>query len=156
MNYFVIGPDGNRYGPADQATINSWVAEGRVLPETLLEEEISMRRLPARMVPGLFFEQPKTDWSKPPQAGSPYPRYGAPSVDTGQSELTAAWVLGGVNTLVCCPILPGFGLYMANKAAAKGHPGANAAKIFNLVMLIATALLYVGYLVFLFAFTPWH
>ena len=30
MRYFVIGDDGLKYGPAEVATLNGWIAEGRL------------------------------------------------------------------------------------------------------------------------------
>ena len=33
--YYVIGTDGNQYGPVDEATLRSWLAEGRVTAVSL-------------------------------------------------------------------------------------------------------------------------
>ena len=33
--YYVIGANGNQYGPVDEATIRSWIADGRVAASTL-------------------------------------------------------------------------------------------------------------------------
>ena len=55
MGFFVIADDGNKYGPADLATLNAWIAEGRLQPNTILEEVQTMERRPASTVPGLNF-----------------------------------------------------------------------------------------------------
>ncbi len=34
--YWVIGPDGNEYGPASLETVREWIAVGRVVPSTLV------------------------------------------------------------------------------------------------------------------------
>lgn len=36
--YFVIGNDGQRYGPADVDSLVQWAREGRLIPETILVE----------------------------------------------------------------------------------------------------------------------
>jgi len=55
MRYFVIGDDGQKYGPADVATLNSWITEGRLLATTLLENELTGERISAQATPGLVF-----------------------------------------------------------------------------------------------------
>jgi uncharacterized membrane protein YidH (DUF202 family) len=63
----------------------------------------------------------------------------------GTGVVTAAWILGAVSLLVCCFVLPGIGYFLANKAQQQGNPNANAAKIFNLVMLVIILLGNLGY-----------
>ena len=55
MRYFVIGDDGQKYGPADLDLLNSWITEGRLLPTQQLEDESSGLRLAAGAVQGLNF-----------------------------------------------------------------------------------------------------
>lgn len=45
--YFVIGSDGNRYGPADVDTLVEWTREGRIVPGTMLIERGTERSLHA-------------------------------------------------------------------------------------------------------------
>jgi hypothetical protein len=144
MNYFVIMPDGSRYGPTDLLGLNAWAKEGRLLPETQIEEEGTGKTCAARELPGLELVG-STAWSQPPQDyyRAPYNSSSPP----GNGELIAAWVLGAVTVISCCPVLPGFGLWMANKAVAAGHPGGQAAKIFNIVMLSLTLVFYIGAIV---------
>ncbi len=58
MKYYVIWSDGQKFGPADVDTLNQWIQEGRVTPETELESVATMARLSASSVPGLIFGQP--------------------------------------------------------------------------------------------------
>lgn len=62
--------------------------------------------------------------------------------------MTAAWILGAVTFLFCCPVLPGIGLYFANRSISLGNQNAQAARIFNLIVLILSCLLYLGYALF--------
>jgi len=55
MGYFVLGDDGQKYGPADVATLNQWVQEGRIVSQTLLEDEATGFRAQACTVPGMNF-----------------------------------------------------------------------------------------------------
>jgi TM2 domain-containing membrane protein YozV len=47
MYYFLIGADGNRYGPADIDTLVQWVGEGRIVASTLLIERGTEREVRA-------------------------------------------------------------------------------------------------------------
>ncbi len=102
MRYFVISPDGQKYGPADVPTLNQWIIEARLNSTSMLEDEAGSR-LVASAVSGLNFPmQPP-----PTAAHSNYPRVGpqgaAPiyqQVDTGGSEATRSIVLGGVSIVL--------------------------------------------------------
>lgn len=72
MNHYVVAPDGQKYGPADMATLNAWITDGRLHPQSFLEEEGTGRRLPASSLPGLRFA-PAMPPANPMGA---YPRYG--------------------------------------------------------------------------------
>lgn len=63
MRYFVVF-DGQKYGPADIRTLNEWIADHRVLPQTMLEEENSGLQVAASTVNGLVF--PNTAYPRPP------------------------------------------------------------------------------------------
>lgn len=71
MRYYVIGDDGQRYGPADVATLGAWAREGRLLAGTRLVEEGTDRQLFASEVPGLTFGGP-TEGRPPPPGGPTY------------------------------------------------------------------------------------
>lgn len=80
MRYFVISLDGQKYGPADIPTLQRWIDEGRILPNTFLEEEIGGARLQAGGVLALrFAPQAPTQTANPYAAGNPYSQnpYGA-------------------------------------------------------------------------------
>lgn len=126
--YYVIGPDGSKYGPVDIATLQTWKAEGRVLPTTQIEDAQG-QRFSATVIPGLF-DGP----SGPPPNMAP-PNMGAPSyggysrstmavdpMDDGTKELKRSRTYAIVS-LFCCPILTGIAaIVYANKAIEKGNP----------------------------------
>lgn len=159
MRYFVIGPDGSKYGPADVPTLNTWATENRVLPTTMLEEEGTGRQVMARDVIGLIFPMsaPVSN-PTPPTPGpsaSPYDRptgfgqqtsqspqssnYYRPQPQNssdGNTEVIIAWILGVIG-LGCCPIVfSTIGIVLAIQAKNKGNPGGQAAMIFCIVSLI--------------------
>lgn len=158
MRYFVIGDDGQKYGPADVGTLQAWVAEGRLLPNQQVEEEGSGIRMAAAAVNGLNFPN-----QGPPQAqqASPYQQpsgttyegaYVRPgqvpfSGDTGQQDVTLGWVFGVLGLLICCLFEPA-GLFFAHRAVEKGHPGGKAAKIFCIVVLCLQVVGLIAYALF--------
>lgn len=54
-SFWVITETGERYGPADLATLQAWVNEGRILASTQIYEEPSQLMCPAGEIPGLQF-----------------------------------------------------------------------------------------------------
>lgn len=166
MRYFVIGDDGQKYGPADVATLQSWVGEGRLLPSQQVEEEGSGIRMAASAVNGLVFPyqaqpQPMGGYQQPPGAryeptsggpamGSNYNRPMAGSYgDDGKNDLIIAWVLFGFGVFFCLcgVILQPIAIVFANKAISKGNPGGNTARTLSIVFLVLSALLAIGYLI---------
>ncbi|MBS1717484.1 MAG: hypothetical protein JSS72_07110 [Armatimonadetes bacterium] len=85
MRYFVIGPDGSSYGPADIPTLAQWAQENRLQATTMLREEMSGNSVVASSVPGIFAAQAPT-MSAPTMA--------AP-VQTGYTPGMAAYPRGG-------------------------------------------------------------
>lgn len=77
MEYFVIGADGNEYGPASAETLQQWAQQSRVLPSTMLKNVATGERLPASSVPGIF--PPQAPYAgqvgayPPPSAAAQYP-----------------------------------------------------------------------------------
>ena len=164
MRYFVIGDDGQKYGPADLQTLQTWIGEGRLLPIQQLEEEVSGIRSAARAVNGLVFPMesaPPSGQGGPVPQGSPYGgtqasyqnSYARPSSsgDDGQQDVTLAWVFGVLGLLACC-LLDIPALIFANRAYEKGHPGANAVRIFCFVVLGLQVVGFIGYLLLVFVF----
>ncbi len=172
MAFYVYAPDGKRYGPADLTTLQQWVGEGRILPQTMLEDEASGQRVAASAVPGLAFPQPQANpYAHPPSAGgvdagyqqpnlsnnfgqSPYQnsnqpsnyyRPGAPrgSGGTANQDITNAWLMSGLQLICCLPLSIG-GVVFAKRAKDAGHPNAQAAYIFSIVMLSLWVLLFIA------------
>jgi hypothetical protein len=69
MEFNVIRPDGSKFGPADLKLLNHWAAEGRVLPETVIERISDGVRGPASLLPGLILPA----GAPPPPLGTPTP-----------------------------------------------------------------------------------
>lgn len=143
--YWVIGPDGRKYGPADLAKLQQWASEGRIGPNTMLEDFLSGQFIRASALPGLVLGPAQTanPWAQAP--GSPYPRqpsgYYAPST-AASNDLTWAWVLSVLGFLCCVPLCF-VGLYYADRAKKAGVPGAQAAFIVALVLSILGLLFWI-------------
>lgn len=143
MRYYVIAPDGQRYGPAEVSTLNEWAAEGRLLPTQMVEDETSGVRTAASSLEGLIFPAaaPSTPVTPPAgySGGQPYQQhYARPGYagDDGSKDMNQAWIFG-VLGFFCCGLIFGIlGLQAANRAQAKGHPSANAARILNIIVLV--------------------
>lgn len=91
MQYYVIAPDGQKYGPADVPTLNAWIAEGRLLPDTQLQDVATNAVMAASMVPGLAFptSQPAAPYAAPTTPSAPAtPGFEAPAapVDPGAGQ----------------------------------------------------------------------
>lgn len=56
MNYFVIGGNGERYGPASVDELNSWATQGRLNSYSLVVPEGSFDSIPISTVPGFKME----------------------------------------------------------------------------------------------------
>ncbi len=156
MRYFVIGDDGQKYGPADVATLNSWITEGRLLPTQQLEDESSGLRIAASAVQGLTFPVPSAQpvpGGQPGASGNPYaagqpyqqtyPRGGSAYGDDGSEDVKKAWIYA-VLGFICCLFLHIPALIYASKAQSKGNSGATAPKIFSIVIL-CIQILWSGY-----------
>ncbi|MEJ5251188.1 MAG: DUF4190 domain-containing protein [Armatimonadota bacterium] len=103
MGYYVIAHDGNRYGPADIATLQQWVREGRIAPNTTLEDEVTGTQIRASLLPELSHLFPQGAAPPPPQAPPVPMAGGGPS-----SQATTALVLGILGLVfgwMCCGLL---------------------------------------------------
>lgn len=69
MNYFVVDPTGQKYGPASVDVLNGWIQEDRLAPNSLLEDAATGQRMPASQVPGLQF--PNAAPQTPPMGQMP-------------------------------------------------------------------------------------
>src|SRR5882757_8961262 len=52
-NYFVIGADGQMYGPADEATLAGWAQQGRLTAQSTLQDAATNQRVYASQVPAI-------------------------------------------------------------------------------------------------------
>lgn len=152
MRYYVFAPNGQRFGPADLPTLQQWVNEGRVLPNSMIEEEASGMRLAASAVTGLSFgpapfaQQVQTQQNPyEPPPGSPYSSnpYGQaapsnyyrqmPTDYSNASDVNNAWICAVVGIMCCGPVSI-YGIVLANKARQAGNPNAQAPYIVNIVV----------------------
>lgn len=90
VTYYVVGLDGQRYGPADMATLQKWALEGRVLPTMMLEEAGTGAVIPATGCPGLF--------PTAPQFTSNYPRTGV--LYTPRADPASPWIAAILGVLL--------------------------------------------------------
>ena len=58
MEFLVLFPDGRSFGPASVETLSEWAREGRLLPNTMLENLATRQRVPASSVAGIFAAGP--------------------------------------------------------------------------------------------------
>lgn len=73
QKYFVVLSPDQKFGPADLELLNQWATEGRILPNTILENEVSGQQIPASQLTGLVLPQPPADAPAQPSAPSnPY------------------------------------------------------------------------------------
>jgi hypothetical protein len=158
MNYYVIGDQGQKYGPADIVVLNQWAQQGRITASTVLEDTQTGMRVSALQVPGLQMA-PANNFQSTTQSGGyqqggyqqsgyqnppnyqQYPRGQYGMGDDGANDVKTAWVLG-ILGLLCCPVVfSALGIYLASNAQRKGHPGAKNAMYFCIFSLIGGFLL---------------
>lgn len=129
LQYFVIHPNGQKYGPADIATLNQWIVENRLSPTTEVEDAATMQRLQASSVPGLNFGAVSSPYQQATGVQNPYATPGNPAVGSpnpyaqapnpyahapqpssyqtagkptnGNSEAIIGWIFAGIGTLCC-------------------------------------------------------
>lgn len=131
MRYFVIGPNGETYGPADLPTLNQWVTEGRVTSTTILQEENGGARFAAPMLNGL---------NLPGSYVRPGDGFGA--MDSGNADMKNAWICGILGFFCCGIVLGPVGLSYALKAKGKGHPQAVGAIVLCSIATVVSILFF--------------
>ena len=132
MGYYVIGEQGQKYGPADVNTLNQWIAEGRIVSHSMLEDETSGGQIVASSVRGLKFSA-----APPPVASGaqPYrqaPQYQVPAYQQSGSgdngPIILAFALAVVSPVLSLLLPFGglmtalWGIRTAAKAKERGHP----------------------------------
>jgi hypothetical protein len=164
MQYYVIGPDGSKYGPADVPTLKQWAAENRLNPDAMLEDFNTGQRVAASQVPGIFEagapgapvpSAPTTTTAQREQMSQQLPSgssgpslYDSPvgnmppgyyqrqGLDGGSKELTLSYVFSAIG-FICCPIIFSvLGIVYAGKAGEKGNPSAGGARTLGIISLV--------------------
>lgn len=82
MQYSVRGKDGNVYGPVDLMTLKKWVQEGRIMPDSMVTDNLSSVTLMASQMPELGVVAPVNPYANtaaPPSNYNEYSRPGGPS-----------------------------------------------------------------------------
>jgi hypothetical protein len=161
VRYFVIGSQGERYGPADLNMLNQWAQEGRLLPTTFLEQEGSPVRFPASTLAGLMFANPvaaavQQGHLSPTVFGDPNLQRSWDSPAPGKFAGNVAWGSALVSVLYSlgfnCIAFP-FGEFFfgamaviaAYRAQAQGHPsGRSLVAVTWLALLLAVATFALG------------
>ena len=139
MEYYVVAPDGSRYGPADLDVLRHWVTENRVTPEMMLEDAFTLQRIPALSLPGLFDAPPPvthSSYQSAPQSAQyvNYPRTN-PRDDRGGVWIAFSWIFSALGIL-CCPfVFSPIGIAFAYIGAANGSQHSKAPKIFGFASL---------------------
>lgn len=156
MQYYVIGPDGAKYGPGDVPTLKQWAADNRLTPQTILEDVATGQRVAAYQVQGIFEPQPQTVTAAPPpgtMGPAPGPEQhlyqNAPNMappgyyprqdtgDGGKTLITVSWICSAVGIL-CCPIVLCLaGIICAIIAATQGSKKFVAPLVFGIFAMVA-------------------
>jgi hypothetical protein len=156
--YYVIGPGGAKYGPADVKTLTQWKAENRLNDASELEDASTGRRVTAAALlgaspaaaptmgqpgmptqtgyqqpgafgqPGAYQQQPMSPYSQAPQ------NYADP--EAGKKEFNQSIIAAVVGLFCCGFIAPALGLYYGSQAKKLGHPNGQVAIIINAVVLV--------------------
>lgn len=127
--YFVLWPDGQKFGPADLQTLQHWVVENRVGPATLLENAQTGHHIRAGDLPALQSFLPIGAHLSTGQ------QFVASNPNAGVAEVRLAWALG-LFSISCCGLFASVaGLIVSAMALSKKQPTAVGALILNIVAL---------------------
>ena len=149
MQYFVIAPDGQKYGPADVPTLNHWAEEGRIVSTTMLEDAATGQIVPATQLPGLMIVPTAPISANYQNPHAAYPRGPAGGMfDNGDNDVRTAWTLAIIGLCmsfvmgICCSFLAIFnvfsilGIVFSSNAKKKGNPNAKNPMICSIVGLV--------------------
>ncbi|MBX3120392.1 MAG: hypothetical protein KF784_15120 [Fimbriimonadaceae bacterium] len=157
MQYFVLWPDGQRFGPASEDVLQMWAAERRIGPESILVEAPTGKQIRASDLHALksVFASPSltpptvVQGMAPPQPGQPGQWYARPGVPqstypnyaqrTSSTETTLAWVFSAIG-IICCPLMSIIGIVLAAVGLSKRQSSALGALIFGIISLVASFL----------------
>lgn len=165
VSYFVLGPDGSKYGPSGINTLNLWASEGRITAETYLEDANTGQQLLATSLPGLlipgfnsgatiqprpFQKEERQPWRKTMDSPTLRPDGRGISME-GQGAYNTSLALGIIGIILgfasCCSvvglILGIIGLSKAGEAERLGYD-AKVAVIINWIAIVIGGLAIVG------------
>ncbi|HWX22043.1 MAG TPA: DUF4190 domain-containing protein [Candidatus Binatia bacterium] len=101
--YKIIGGDGKTYGPSSLDQLKQWIAEGRVNPQTAVQEEGAVEWKTAAQIPELAA---LLSVGAPRPGGAPPPLF-PPGPAVQQTGLAIASLVLGLLSIVCFGILAG-------------------------------------------------
>jgi len=157
LRYFVVAPDGQRYGPASVQTLQQWAIERRLDANTTLIEEGSFRQFRAGdLVPMPTAQSgtpymPQQGYNAPPQASqTPYApgyvqnipggQYPANAYQTGSGFVVISFMCSFLALFLMCTFPVGLifallGIGFGQAAKNRNQPSAKAAFTLAAVML---------------------
>lgn len=166
MQYYVVWPNGQRFGPVDVDTLRKWHFENRIDAQSTLQDATTGQQMPAAAILGYgpsTYSPPPPNQPAPYQGyyrpNSPYP-FGPAAKTKGTGETNAAYILGVLGIVgAVCPIgLCGFGpfanligLILAIVGKSKNQSGAVGAIMLNLIAMVVGAIFFVLGIVSLWA-----
>lgn len=115
MSFYVIYPDGRKFGPATPEILGKWVQEGRITPLDWVEDE-SGAKLQAFQVPGvspIVASEPPLPTSAP-QPPPPW-QGGAPAQPAGKRSLA------GVIVVIVFLVIAGFAVLLRLSVSSVGN-----------------------------------
>lgn len=140
MQYLVIGPDGQEYGPADIPTLQTWAQDNRLRPDSQLRDFNSGMVTTAGQVPGIFpapNAPPPSNpyaYATPPSANA----YGRPTTVRNADDMSMVWgsVLRSVAAVAFFFLLHGIGLVFAIYAVVYGVQAKSSGNKYGTIALI--------------------
>lgn len=138
MEYFVITPTGQRFGPADFQTLILWVQQGRIDPNTMLQEVSTGRQMMANQIPGLGLPASTDYYQGVHPSPKDYPRI----VETKGDKLANTAKALGITGFFLCPLFCLVGIGFAAMAFQNQSPKAKSAMIVCVGALVLQVVLY--------------
>ncbi len=138
MQYYVVSPDGQKYGPVDVPTLAQWAKESRITPDSILESMQDASRVPASQVPGIFAQaaaNPYADYPTPTSFTTQQRPTGDYAGDDGSKDVTWAWICCGAGFCCCCFVSIA-GIILGNRAMKKGNLKGQAPMIVSIIVLL--------------------
>lgn len=101
MQYFVVDPSGQKFGPADISVLIKWVGENRIFPTTVLEELMTGKQIMANQLAGLGLPPPGDFYQGVQASPHDYPR-----VTESPGDKQSDWAIAlGISGFFMCPLL---------------------------------------------------